>query len=163
MQSRQRPQPNPRTLDEYTPHQYWSAKFIKGCFCTHDVKGSRSKSRSRYRIWFGFCHFEVLSFLAGAEMPGAICRSHLRHQHSPAAAGQSIHPPPKGGQGGGGWRGGAGGQAGAAGAGGLSCLCRHDTPPPPSQGSGASTSDGGAWGWGVGDIHLRWGGPGVGG
>ena len=28
LQSRQRPQPNPRTLDEYTPHQYWSANFI---------------------------------------------------------------------------------------------------------------------------------------
>ena len=27
-QSRQRPQPNPRTLDEYTPRQYWSANFI---------------------------------------------------------------------------------------------------------------------------------------
>ena len=29
LQFRQRPQPNPRTLDEYTPHQYWSATFIK--------------------------------------------------------------------------------------------------------------------------------------
>ena len=28
LQSRQRPQPNPRTLDEYTPHQYWSAIYI---------------------------------------------------------------------------------------------------------------------------------------
>ena len=27
LQSRQRPQPNPRTLGEYTPHQYWSANF----------------------------------------------------------------------------------------------------------------------------------------
>ena len=28
LQSRQRPRPNPRTLDEYTPRQYWSANFI---------------------------------------------------------------------------------------------------------------------------------------
>ena len=26
--SRQRPQPDPRTLDEYTPRQYWPANFI---------------------------------------------------------------------------------------------------------------------------------------
>ena len=28
LQSRQRPQPDPRTLDEFTPRQYWSANFI---------------------------------------------------------------------------------------------------------------------------------------
>ena len=28
LQSWQHPQPNPRTLDEYTPHQYWSANFV---------------------------------------------------------------------------------------------------------------------------------------
>ena len=28
LQSRQRPQPGPRTLDEYTPRQYWLADFI---------------------------------------------------------------------------------------------------------------------------------------
>ena len=28
LQSRQRPQPDLRTLDEYTPRQYWSANFI---------------------------------------------------------------------------------------------------------------------------------------
>ena len=27
LQSRQRPQPNPRTLDEYTPRQNWSAIY----------------------------------------------------------------------------------------------------------------------------------------
>ena len=29
LQSRQHPQPDPRTLDEYTPRQYWSANFIQ--------------------------------------------------------------------------------------------------------------------------------------
>ena len=28
LQFRQRPQPDPMTLDEYTPHQYWSTNFI---------------------------------------------------------------------------------------------------------------------------------------
>ena len=71
LQSRQRPQPNPRTLDEYTPHQYWSANFIYSLqsattistlFWWCRLQGWRHLSSSFYVIFLYFRYIPYMDY-----------------------------------------------------------------------------------------------------